>query len=61
VPSVTASAATALALRSNAQVVIVNGIGSLGVLEKLTPRPLRFESTSAAIRYITTEGGTHAR
>jgi hypothetical protein len=56
-----ASAATAPALRSNTQVVLVNGIGSLGVLEKLTPRPLRFESTAAAIRYVTTAGGAHAR
>jgi hypothetical protein len=55
-----ATGKTALTLRSNAQVVIVNGIGSLGILDKLSPRPLRFESTSAAIRYITTEGGTHA-
>jgi hypothetical protein len=55
-----ATAGTAPKLRSNAQVVIVNGIGSLGILEKLTPRALPFESTAAAIRYITMNGGPNA-
>lgn len=44
-------------MRSNARVAIVNGIGSIGALAKLNPAPLRFESTAAAIRYITAEGG----
>lgn len=48
-------------LRSNAQVVIVNGIGALGILDKLIPRPLRFESTAAAVRYITINGEPNAR
>lgn len=56
----TTAAATPV-LRSNAQVVIVNGIGALGVLDKLTPRPLRFESTAAAVRYITFNGEPNAR
>lgn len=56
----TTAAATPV-LRSNAQVVIVNGIGALGVLDKLTPRPLRFESTAAAVRYITFNGEPDAR
>ncbi|HEX8155139.1 MAG TPA: hypothetical protein VF698_18550, partial [Thermoanaerobaculia bacterium] len=56
-----ATTASTLTLRSNTQVVIVNGIGSLGILEKLTPRPLRFESTAAAVRYITLNGDTNAR
>jgi len=56
-----ATAAETPVLRSNAQVVIVNGIGALGVLDKLTPRPLRFESTAAAVRYITFNGEPHAR
>jgi hypothetical protein len=56
-----ATAASMPTLRSNAQVVIVNGIGALGILDKLTPRPLRFESTAAAVRYITINGEPHAR
>lgn len=55
-----ATAAATLTLRSNTQVVIVNGIGSLGILEKLSLRPLRFESTAAAIRYITINGEPNA-
>jgi hypothetical protein len=54
-----ATAETTPTLHSNARVVVVNGIGSLGELAKLTPAPLQFESTAAAIRYITTEGGAH--
>lgn len=46
-------------LRSHAPVAIVNGVGSLGALGKLTPPVLRFESTAAAIRYLTGDGGAH--
>lgn len=56
-----ASADSTPTLRSNAQVVLVNGIGALGILDKLTPRPLRFESTAAAVRYITINGDSNAR
>lgn len=56
-----ATTTSTLTLRSNTQVVIVNGIGSLGILEKLSPRPVRFESTAAAIRYITINGEPNAR
>jgi hypothetical protein len=56
-----ATAGATPVLRSNAQVVIVNGISALGILDKLTPRPLRFESTAAAIRYITFNGEPDAR
>lgn len=48
-------------LRSNAPIAIVNGVGSLGALAKLEPPPLRFESTAAAIRYLTGDGGTNGR
>ena len=56
-----ATAAATPVLRSNAQVVMVNGIGALGILDKLTPRPLRFESTAAAVRYITLNGEPNVR
>lgn len=48
-------------LRSHAPVAIVNGVGSLGALAKLNPPALRFESTAAAIRYLTGDGGANAR
>lgn len=48
-----ASTAQITSLRSNARVVVVNGIGSLGQLQKLSPAPVPFESTAAAIRHIT--------
>lgn len=48
-------------LRSHAPVAIVNGVGSLGALAKLNPPVLRFESTAAAIRYLTGDGGANAR
>jgi len=48
-------------LRSHAPVAVVNGIGSLGALAKLTPPVLRFESTAAAIRYLAGDGGAHVR
>jgi hypothetical protein len=48
-------------IRSNARVAIVNGVGSMGALAKLSPMPLRFESTAAAIRYLAGEGGVHGR
>lgn len=44
-------------LRSSARVAIVNGVGSMGALAKLTPTPLRFESTAAAVRYFAEDGG----
>lgn len=46
-------------MRSTARVAIVNGVGSMGALAKLTPTPLRFESTAAAIRYFAEDGGAH--
>ncbi len=48
-------------MRSNARVAIVNGVGLLGALAKLTPTPLRFESTAAAVRYFAEDGGARAR
>jgi hypothetical protein len=48
-------------IRSNARVAIVNGVGSMGALAKLNPMPLRFESTTAAIRYLAGEGGPNVR
>jgi hypothetical protein len=48
-------------MHSNARVAVVNGVGSLGALAKLSPQPIRFESTTAAIRYLTEPGGTHDR
>lgn len=45
-------------LKSNARVVIANGIGSLGAVEGLAP--VRFEAVSAAMRYAA-EGGHDAR
>lgn len=48
-------------MHSNARVAVVNGVGSLGALAKLNPAPLRFESTPAAIRYLTGPGGAHDR
>jgi hypothetical protein len=48
-------------LRSHAPIAIVNGVGSLGALAKLNPPSLRFESTAAAIRYVTADGGANAR
>ena len=48
-------------MRSHARVAIVNGVGSLGALAKLTPTPLRFESTAAAVRYLADDGGANAR
>lgn len=47
-------------LRSQAPVAIINGVGSLGSLAKLDPPALRFESTAAAIRYFTADGGANA-
>lgn len=54
-----ATAKTTPTMRSNARVAIVNGIGSLGALAHLTPPPLRFESTAAAARYLTSGGDAH--
>lgn len=48
-------------LRSHAPVAVVNGVGSLGALAKLNPPALRFESTAAAIRYLTADGGANVR
>ncbi len=48
-------------MRSNARVAIVNGVGSMGALAKLTPTPLRFESTAAAVRYFAEDGGARVR
>lgn len=48
-------------LRSTARVVVVNGIGSLGVLDSMTPAPLCFESAAAAVRYIANEGDAHVQ
>lgn len=56
-----ATAKTTPTMRSNARVAIVNGVGSIGALGKLTPTPLRFESTAAAIRYLADDGGARAR
>ena len=47
-------------LRSHAPIAVVNGVGSLGSLAKLDPPALRFESTAAAIRYFTSDGGANA-
>jgi hypothetical protein len=44
-------------LKSNARVVIANGIGSVGAVGVLSP--VRFESVDAAMRYVA--GGPHAR
>jgi hypothetical protein len=52
-----AYATTTPTLRSKARVLIVNGIGSLGAISKMKPEPLRFESTEAAVRYISNGGG----
>lgn len=43
----------------DAEVILVNGVGSVGYLAPL--HPLRFESTDAAIRYVLGEGGRHAQ
>src|ERR1043166_998482 len=52
-----ATAKTTPTMRSNARVAVVNGVGSMGALVKLTPAPLRFESTAAAVRYFAEDGG----
>jgi hypothetical protein len=54
-----ATAKTTPTMRSTARVAVVNGVGSMGALAKLTPTPLRFESTAAAVRYVADDGGTH--
>jgi hypothetical protein len=54
-----ATAKTTPTMRSTARVAVVNGVGSMGALAKLTPTPLRFESTAAAVRYFAEEGGAH--
>jgi len=56
-----ATSKTTPTMRSTARVAIVNGVGSMGALAKLTPTPLRFESTAAAIRYFAEDGGAHGR
>lgn len=45
------------AMRSNARIIVVNGVGSLGSLERLNPPPLQFESFEAAVRFIVTMKG----
>ena len=54
-----ATAKATPSMHSNARVALVNGVGSLGTLAKLRPEPLRFESTTAAIRYLGEPGGAH--
>lgn len=44
-------------LKSGAQVIIVNGVGSLGSLEKMDPTPMQFESLESAIRFISVKKG----
>lgn len=39
-------------LQSRAQLLVVNGVGSLGSLATLQPQPERFEAIEPAIRYI---------
>jgi hypothetical protein len=56
-----ATARTTPTMHSSARVAIVNGVGSMGTLAKLTPMPLRFESTAAAVRYFAEDGGAHVR
>ncbi|HKO57782.1 MAG TPA: hypothetical protein VJ276_18080 [Thermoanaerobaculia bacterium] len=56
-----ATAKTTPTMRSNARVAIVNGVGLMGALAKLTPTPLRFESTAAAVRYFAEDGGARVR
>jgi hypothetical protein len=56
-----ATSKTTPTMRSTARVAIVNGVGSMGALAKLTPTPLRFESTAAAIRYVAEDGGARVR
>jgi len=56
-----ATAKTTPTMRSTARVAVVNGVGSMGALAKLTPTPLRFESTAAAVRYFAEDGGARVR
>lgn len=56
-----ATSKTTPTMRSTARVAIVNGVGSMGALAKLTPTPLRFESTAAAVRYFAEDGGARVR
>ena len=56
-----ATTTTVTTLRANTRVVVVNGVASLGVLAKLTPAPVQFESTTAAIRYVAEGGSANVR
>lgn len=54
----TVNASCPLRFRASAEILLVNGTGSVGGLAPL--HPVRFESLAAAIRYALREGGPHA-